>query len=295
MQLAVTGTPEGIPSWYADVFDIHKITEGAGGWTRRTIRANRWHPDVADYRDRLVETYSFSQPLLDTYMRGQFVPLRQGRAYSAFDPATHVVSSLPEQPAGLDLYVGADFNIDSMRWVVGYLLPDEVQIIGEIALGANGSTSLAARELVERYGNRHRRVVVCGDAAGRARSTAGRIDYTVVREELRGHFRDVTIDVAASNPRQKDRVDAVNYHLSGRGRNVAIHVSCRELIRDLQQVVWKQGARVELDKSNPSLTHASDGFGYLIWQKARPSVFSGPRQARPAPLKVVANVETPRW
>ena len=46
-------------------------------------------------------------------------------------------------------------------------------------------------------------------------------------------------------------------------KNCIIDPRCKGLIRDLEQVVNKDGTR-EIDKSNKNLTHFSDGFGYYI-------------------------------
>ena len=45
--------------------------------------------------------------------------------------------------------------------------------------------------------------------------------------------------------------------------NCIIDPRCKTLIRDLEQVVNKEGTR-DIDKSNPELTHMSDGFGYAV-------------------------------
>ena len=56
-----------------------------------------------------------------------------------------------------------------------------------------------------------------------------------------------------------DRVNSVNSIM----KSCIIDPKCKGLIRDLEQVVNKDGTR-EIDKSNKSLTHFSDGFGYYI-------------------------------
>ena len=46
-------------------------------------------------------------------------------------------------------------------------------------------------------------------------------------------------------------------------KSCIIDPKCKGLIKDLEQVVNKEGTR-EIDKSNKELTHLSDGFGYYI-------------------------------
>ena len=53
-----------------------------------------------------------------------------------------------------------------------------------------------------------------------------------------------------------------------RERRLLIDPRCKQLIRDLEQVSWKTDANgnplIELDKSDPMRTHASDALGYYI-------------------------------
>ena len=54
--------------------------------------------------------------------------------------------------------------------------------------------------------------------------------------------------------------------------NIVIDPKCKGLIRDLEQVVNKQGTR-DIDKSNKTLTHLSDALGYYTdfkWPAVRP-------------------------
>ena len=61
----------------------------------------------------------------------------------------------------------------------------------------------------------------------------------------------------------------MNYHLAGRSRPTYIDPKCRELILDLERVSWRPGT-TEIDKTADLLrTHASDAFGYALWQMAR--------------------------
>ncbi len=65
----------------------------------------------------------------------------------------------------------------------------------------------------------------------------------------------------------KDRVNAVNLLLQSRNplKGVLIDPKCRELIRDLEVLGYKEGSRGgQVDKSDPARTHAADAFGYYI-------------------------------
>lgn len=276
MQFAATGTPEGIPSWFADVFDIHQTVTGEGGWSRRTIRARSWHPDVADYANRLKETYGFSEALLQTYALGMFVPLTSGRVYTAFDPAQHVRTDV-EHTESLPLYLACDFNIGHMRWLVAQVKPGQVQVLDEIAMGSHGPVSEAAEEFVKRYhptngthGNHPpvREVVVVGDASGTSRHATGHVCYDELLTVLRRVWPSVKVSVPKANPLIRDRVATVNWNLSGQGLEQRIHPDCSELIRDLSSNVWKSNGQ-GIDDQSGERGHAGDAYGYLLYRVAR--------------------------
>jgi hypothetical protein len=272
-QCVLTGTPEGI-NWFADIFDNPEPPN-------RTIRARGWHPSLAGEEQRIRDTYGYDESLFKAYGRGEFVPLRQGRCYQHFSRSKHVVAA-PKHDPHVPLVLACDFNVDIMRWEVMQFGPDWIRVLDEIKLGASGSTQDAAREFVNRWQSRHKgRVTVTGDAAGQARSTSGRTDYQVIREELAGvNWWDVSEQIPKGNPKQKDRVDATNYHLAGRGKTVEIAEHASELIRDLERVRWKPGT-TGIDKSDLTLTHASDAATYAVWMLARPASAAAPRFGGP--------------
>lgn len=257
-QNVLGGTPEGL-NWFADLF-ANPVPPN------KTIRAGCWHANLAHYPAMLKARYGHDNALLSAYAKGQFVPLRSGRAYSAFDRAIHASQPTAYDPH-LPLVLACDFNVDAMRWLIAQVMPGEIRILEELDLGRGGTTIEGARQFMDRWSLRHRagEVWIVGDASGRARRTnASRTDYQILVEELgRTAFRSVSLRAAASNPPVKERVDAVNYYLSGRQRTIVIDPSCRELILDFERVLWREGG-TDIDKSDPLRTHASDALGYLV-------------------------------
>ncbi len=260
-QIVSGGTPEGL-NWFADLFANPAPDSG-----RRTIWATGWHKDLADYPKRIMQTYGYDQALLDTYGNGKFVPLRTGRAYKFFNDKVHVARcKLNYQPA-VPITLTCDFNVDYMRWLVMQITPSEIVVLDEIALGFNGTTELGAREFCNTQWaeiTKKRPVRVTGDATANSRSTnATRTDYEVIQDVLTKADIRVHMDVPESNPLVKDRVAMVNFFLSDRSRQkVVIAEHCTELIRDFQRVSWKDGGTALDQSTDPSLTHATDAFGY---------------------------------
>ena len=263
-QKVFAGTPEGL-NWFSDLFSAPEIETN-----RRTIWARSWHTSMAHYQAQLLQTYGYDESLTASYVHGKFVPLRVGRAWKFYDPAKHDGAPAYEQEIGLVL--ACDFNVDAMRWEVMQFVRNDIRVLDEIALGRGGSTDVASREFVRRWQGRHRgQVTVTGDASGRARSTSGKTDYQIIREELTGKFASVDLRIPSANPRVKDRVDNTNYHLAGRGRTISVSRSCRELRRDWERCPWRQGT-TELDKTDSERTHAAEAVDYAIWALARASV-----------------------
>lgn len=259
-QVVLGGTPEGL-NWFADEF-----ANPTGNNT--TIFADCWHRDMSHYQQTLEQTYGYDPSLLDAYGRGMFVPLRAGRCWQHFSRAAHV-RPVEYQP-NLELVLGCDFNIDTMRWVVVQRSPHEIRYLDEISLGRSGTTAQAAKEFVRRYAHHKGLLVVCGDASGGARSTSGPTDYQIIREELgAGGFTNVAYQIPKANPLQKDRVDNTNYHFSGRGKAVLVSAKCKELMLDWERVAWKKG-QPSIDK-NADLTrgHAADASDYILWMLER--------------------------
>ena len=56
-----------------------------------------------------------------------------------------------------------------------------------------------------------------------------------------------------------DSVNAVNKAMEF----TIVDSKCKEFIKDLEQVVLKEGTR-DIDKSNSSLTHLTDAFRYAV-------------------------------
>ena len=273
-QVALGGTPEGI-NWFADLFG------NPDGKHRRTVWATGWHQSQSHYPAQLKRIYGYDQALLDTYGKGRFTSLFGGGCYKQFNYTKHVTERV-EYNRNLPLVLACDFNVDHMRWEVCQFTFDEIRVVDEIAPGKNCTTEQAAREFVDRYGSHRGELVVTGDSAGQARKTsASKVDYQVIVETLRAAHLAPVLNVSAANPRQRERVESVNYHLSGRGRSVFIHPRCKELILDLERNVWKEGMS-DIDKSDNARTHAADAFGYAVFNLARPAVTV--RQIVPAPL-----------
>jgi hypothetical protein len=84
------------------------------------------------------------------------------------------------------------------------------------------------------------------------------------------------------NPAIRERVMLMNVRLAGEGGVPPIQIDprCRELIKDFEQVSYKENSQV-IDKERDSRrTHLSDALGYLVWQEFSGGMMPGERGQR---------------
>jgi hypothetical protein len=213
--------------------------------------------------------------------RATFEELRSGRVYWGFD-RTLDVGEVKFDPK-FELCWTLDFNIDPACSLLCQIVHDRIHVLDEIGL-SNSNTYEVCKEFARRaetiLGPRIQRgaaeIRIFGDATGDSRkSSAYETDWQIVRDFFREHqqtFR-VHYSVPSANPLVADRINCVNAKIvNAKGeRRLTVNRRCTQLIKDLEQVVWKtdvSGNKLrELDSSNPARTHASDALGYLIAQK----------------------------
>jgi hypothetical protein len=272
------GTPKGLNHFYdlyqnaqaqADWQAFHFTTEEGGHVAPEEIESARSQLDERTYRQEF---------------QANFENLSHGIVYYAFSRIENVEDAAWR--AGETLHLSLDFNVSPMSAVVcriedlsstrdrifGRSLKT-VQLLDEIVLpdSNTGQMCEAFVSRVRSWGPPPYTVRVCGDASGDSRRTSGHTDYEIMRRFFRTQTDfQVSYHYKTSNPRVRDRVDAVNAMLcnSQGERRLLVHPRCKQLIRDLERVSWKadrnENLLPELDKTNPGLTHISDALGYLI-------------------------------
>lgn len=187
-----------------------------------------------------------------------------GGVYVEFSKTLNV-SNAAQYCRDLPIYVGCDFNVDPMSWVLAHYLPaqDMVLIFDELRI-RNTTTQRTLNELYSKYITHRNGWVFTGDAASRQRSTTADLtDYMLINNDER--FGDKGISFPNSNPGLRTRFSTVNAALCNaqNKRRVLINPGCTYLIDDLTQQAYKPGT-FEVDKSNANIGHMSDAFGYLI-------------------------------
>lgn len=233
---------------------------------------------IPDFYERLKRSYDpnyFRQEVL-----GEYLNLRGARVYHAFRRSEHVREGnvRPEQP----LLWALDFNVDPMCSLVAQMEGETVWVLDEIVL-SRATTQEACEEFLARFPYHQAGVVIYGDASGTHAKTTGASDYQVIREALRrAGYGKVSYRVPRSNPPVRERVALVNAKLSAADGQSRLFVSprCRELIKDLEEVIYKADSAVIDKERDPRRTHLSDALGYLLWQEFRATNKVGERNER---------------
>jgi phage terminase large subunit len=217
-----------------------------------------------DYYERLESSYDpkfYRQEAL-----GEYVNSRADRVYHCFNRAVHVA------PQGYDsrkpLLWALDFNVAPMSSVLLQREGDRLAVIDEIVLD-RATTEEACMEFENRYKKHAGGLEIYGDASGRNMHTTGSNDYSLLQSFLhKAGFRDIKLSVPPANPAVLSRVQKVNALLTNALGEVRLEVDprCGELIKDFEEVTFKQDSGVIDKVRDPHRTHASDALGYAVWQ-----------------------------
>jgi hypothetical protein len=205
-----------------------------------------------------------------------------GRVYSSFDRNIHLreIRIDPRRP----LLWALDFNVDPMASVIAQEeAGGKIRIIGEIFL-RHSTTQAACDEFWKRYPAHLAGVTIYGDASGYHQQTTGASDYSIIKDFFRSHgISKVDYAVPTSNPSVRERINLVNMKLRSASGTIslAIDPSCKELVRDFEEVSFKE-ASSQIDKDRDRMrTHLSDALGYLLLEAFKPPVGE---QGRPLPI-----------
>ena len=199
---------------------------------------------------------SYTEEMREAYLNGEFVNLKQGRAYKEFDRDKHVIArpDLKDEKGKykFPICVGADFNVDYLTAEIFVKGNGWIHFIDEIRL-SHANTYDLAEVMVKKYSG----ITAYPDATGAARKTSSqKSDHAILKSY------GFTVLARKANPHIKDRVASVNRLLMHDWLTIEPE-KCPWLVKDFERVVWDAG---DLDqKSDPALTHASSAAGYPIY------------------------------
>ena len=245
------GTPDGF-NYFHDLY-TRGIDETGGykSWFFRSVDSYFIDPkEIEAARDELDER-TFRQEYEASFETAS------GRVYYAFDRIENKAEQ--EYQDYIPIKLCLDFNVSPMCWEVIQTIQGIDFVVDEI-VRYNTNTEEMCKAVGDIYGY-SKPFEIYGDYSGTFRSTKSRsTDYDIIKEILPN-----SAIKTKPNPSVVDRVNAVNSRLkNAKGqKRLFINPKCKHLIKDFEQVVWKEGKR-EIDKSNIERTHSSDAIGYYI-------------------------------
>ncbi|MBV9269077.1 MAG: hypothetical protein JO061_23100 [Acidobacteriaceae bacterium] len=254
-------TPQG-HDWLYKRF-IQNPVNGYGCIRAQPFENHHLLASTPDYYERLESSYDprfYKQEVL-----GEYLNSKSDRVYHCFERVLHVARHSYD-PSKLLMW-SLDFNVSPMSSVVLQKCGDKLVVIDEIVL-ERATTEEACQEFENRYKGHISELEIFGDASGKSAHTTGTSDYNIVSKYLyRSGFRNVRLRVPTKNPAVLSRVQRVNALLTNSLGEVRLEMDpkCKELIKDMEEVLFKPESGV-IDKfSDPKRTHTSDALGYVVW------------------------------
>src|SRR5260370_17566488 len=152
-----------------------------------------------------------------------------------------------------------------MSSVVAQIQGGKVTVLSEIVL-RHATTDEACERFYESFGRHRAGIAVYGDASGNSSHTTGFSDYQGIKEFFRSNgAASLAFRVPRANPLIRDRVNLMNAKLRPASGEIQLLVDgrCAELIKDLEQVSYKEDSNQidkERDRTRP---HTSPALEYL--------------------------------
>jgi len=269
------GSPKGRNHFYQvykDCFDPLFMNDWAGfTWTSEGILS----PAEIEAAKRDLDRLTYEQEYLASFVNFA------GRVYYPFVREEHAVEPLKYAP-GAPLILALDFNvspgtasiIQEMRYEGKRHGIDRniTGIINEVFIPRNSNTEIVCNKIIELYGEHKGEVWTYGDFTGGNRGTAKLqgSDWTIVDQILGSKFGRRYYNRVTKNPRERERVNAVNSRLKSFDGTVHMLVDprCTHTIDDFEGVSVVEGSAGEIEKkAGDPLTHLSDGVGYYVHEE----------------------------
>jgi len=249
-QIVSVGTPEGTAHWLYDAFIEEPMRNS------RVI-----YGDTRDNLENLSDDYvqsledSYDSTMLDAYLKGLWVNMSNNRFYYAYDPKKNDNKDIKQIPYAT-VHASLDFNVDKMCCTLWHYDGIKCRAFDSIILKGNADTKKMCDALKAR-GYWPDLTILYPDPAGNARSTKGRPDNVILKEE--GFYQ---VRVKTTQPRMRQRQLHMN-NLLGKGIIEINPETCKDLKKDFESVE-QNVITLDKNKKNAELTHSSDGADYMF-------------------------------
>lgn len=253
-QVCSVGTPEGYASEYYDFF-----IENPPKLMQDKLRIIYGATD--DNTENLHEFYlenlesAYDKKMIQTFRQGLWVNMADNLFYYSYNPRVHHDTSL-EPSMFSEFHVSMDFNVDPFCATVwGY---DGYRLYGVDQIELKGGDGYRTENMIAALNSRGYKpnnTIIYPDPAGKARSTKGLPDVTVLKNA------GYEVRVKAAAPSFRRRQLNVN-NLLDKVLLIFNPVRCKGIKKDFE-AVEQNILTLEKMKDNPALTHFSDGVDYM--------------------------------
>lgn len=248
-QIYSSGTPEGIGNYMYEIFAEKPMNNSRIIYAKTMDNAANIDPEyIAALRA------SYDETMLQAYLNGEWVNMNGNQFYYSYNADVNEDKTLQRDPNKVVL-VGLDFNVDHMTATCWHSTPEGIRGFDEIYLERNADTKKMGEALIAR-GYTPDITTIYPDPAGRARSTKGAPDHEILRQM---HFNVVS---RLSAPRMRERQLNMNNKLEKAW--IKYNPDKMPKLRKDLLSVEQDPITLEKVKSDPRLTHASDGLDYLV-------------------------------
>lgn len=181
----------------------------------------------------------------------------EGLAYYSY--GQHNIDDSIEYNENEYVHIGMDFNVNPMTAVFCHIQNDTVLQFGEAFLRESNTFQMCdhIKELFP-----VRMVTIYPDSTGKSeRSNATRSDIVILKK---AGFK---VLARSSNPRQKDRINAMNRLMKNNGEKTRYRINsknCPKTINDFNRVESLPDGRLNKQQEKTGLVHTTDGLGYLV-------------------------------
>lgn len=279
---AFIGVPEGRNHYY-DLVREAEANDAVDNKGIRLWRTFHWlSEEILDEEEILQAKRDLDELTYEQEYCGSFVVF-SGLAYYKFNNKVHVCPCRKYYDKTAPLIFCFDFNVapgtatitqEMTHWpisqvpLIGHTCSS---IIGEVHIPRNSNTEKVCDKLVQDWGKHEGPIFLYGDATGGAGGSAKvkGSDWDLVKQKLYKHYgsNQLVFKVRKQNPRERRRINAVNSRLMSMAGDIHVQIDpkCKETIKDFEGVKILEGSVGEIDKkSDPELSHLTDGFGYYI-------------------------------
>lgn len=278
------GVPEGRNHYY----DLYRDAQAQAMHARKNRIIPEWDAfhwvssDILDPEEIVAARRDLDDLSYQQEYEASFVNF-SGRAYYAFLEQTHC-ASLKYNPRS-DLVFCFDFNVAPgvVAVIQEQYMPSRGKgeelwgsgVIGEAYIPQNSNTYLICDKLIQDWGKHKGRIFCYGDATGGAGGSAKVLgsDWQLIKEKLWNHFsmNNVFFNIPNNNPRERDRINAINSRLKNTYGEVRMMVDPSKApftVKDFEGVTLVEGGAGNIDKKkDPRLSHLTDAIGYYVWRE----------------------------